>query len=140
MWNKIRSKDQRLDIMKIIGIEHIGIAVKNLDRDSKFWNEILGINLSSTEDVDDQGVKTDIYDTGSGKLLAIDKFIQNRGSGIHHICLEVENIDDAIKFMLKNDIKLIGDEPTIGAEGYRVIFIHPTSAGGVLVELPEKPA
>ena len=149
MWNKTRSKDKRSDIMKIIGIEHIGIAVKNLDRDSKFWNEILGINLSSTEDVDDQGVKTDIYDTGSGKIelllskypnSPIDKFIQKRGPGIHHICLEVENIDDAIKFMLKNDIKLIGDEPTIGAEGYRVIFIHPTSAGGVLVELAEKPA
>ena len=148
MWNKIKTKDQRFDIMKIIGIEHIGIAVNNLDRESKFWNEILGIKFSSTENVDDQGVKTDIYDTGSGKIelllskypnSPIEKFLQKRGPGIHHICLEVENIDDAIEFMLKNEIKLIGDEPIIGAEGYRVIFIHPTSAGGVLVELAEKP-
>jgi len=133
--------------MKVIGIEHIGIAVKDLDEGSKFWKEIIGLSHSSTEDIDSQGVITDIYQTGAGKIeLLLSKypgshvanFIKNRGAGIHHICLQVENIEEAIEFLLDNKIRLIGDDFTIGAEGYKVIFIHPESAGGVLVELAEK--
>ena len=133
--------------MKVIGIEHIGIAVKDLDEGSKFWKEIIGLSHSSTEDIDSQGVITDIYQTGAGKIeLLLSKypgshvanFIKNRGTGIHHICLQVENIEEAIEFLLDNKIRLIGDDFTIGAEGYKVIFIHPESAGGVLVELAEK--
>jgi len=133
--------------MKVIGIEHIGIAVKDLDEGSKFWKEIIGLSHSSTEDIDSQGVITDIYQTGAGKielLLSkypgshVENFIKNRGAGIHHICLQVENIEEAIEFLLDNKIRLIGDDFTIGAEGYKVIFIHPESAGGVLVELAEK--
>jgi len=133
--------------MKVIGIEHIGIAVKDLDEGSKFWKEVIGLSHSSTEDIDSQGVITDIYQTGAGKIeLLLSKypgshvanFIKNRGAGIHHICLQVENIEEAIEFLLDNKIRLIGDDFTIGAEGYKVIFIHPESAGGVLVELAEK--
>jgi len=133
--------------MKIIGIEHIGIAVKDLSSDSPFWSEVLGIDKSKTEDVDGQGVITDIYNTGRGKIelllskypdSPIGKFIENRGPGIHHVCLQVESIDDSIKVLKQNKIETIGDTPTIGAEGFKVIFIHPRSAGGVLVELAEK--
>ena len=133
--------------MKVIGIEHIGIAVKDLEKNASFWKNIIGLKHCGTEDVDGQGVLTDIYDTGSGKieLLAskypnspISKFIKKRGAGIHHICLNVDDIDVAIEHMNRNKIKLIGDKPTIGAENHKVIFIHPRSTGGILVELAEK--
>ena len=133
--------------MKVIGIDHIGIAVEDLDEGANFWKQIIGLAHLSTEDVDSQGVVTDIYQTGAGKIellvykhtrSPIANFIKKRGTGIHYICLQVENIDDAIGFMIDNKIKLIGDQYTIGAEGYKVIFIHPESTGGVLVELAEK--
>ena len=133
--------------MKVIGIEHIGIAVEDLEKNASFWKNIIGLKHCGIEDVDGQGVLTDIYDTGSGKIellvskypdSPISKFIKKRGTGIHHICLNVEDIDEAIKNMITNKIQLIGDKPTIGAENHKVIFIHPRSTGGVLVELAEK--
>tara|TARA_Y100001968_G_C19362989_1_gene720853 strand:- start:520 stop:927 length:408 start_codon:yes stop_codon:yes gene_type:complete len=133
--------------MKILGIEHIGIAVKNLEESSRFWNKILGIEFTATDDVDGQGVITNIYDTGAGKIelliskypdSPIAKFLNSRGSGIHHICLQVDNIERAIKYLSEQDVNLIGNSAVIGAEGYKVIFIHPNSTGGVLVELAEK--
>jgi len=135
--------------LKVIGIDHIGIAVTNLESSAKFWQEVIGLQHLSREDVDNQGVTTDIYKTDSGKIelllskypdSPIAKFINKRGPGIHHICLEVDNVDDAIRNLLENKIELIGEEPSIGAEGYKVIFVHPNSTGGVLVELAEKPA
>ena len=133
--------------MKVIGIEHIGIAVEDLEKNASFWKNIIGLKHCGIEDVDGQGVFTDIYDTGSGKIellvskypdSPISKFIKKRGTGIHHICLNVEDIDKAIEHMKMNRIKLIGDNPTIGAENHKVIFIHPRSTGGILVELAEK--
>ena len=133
--------------MKIIGIEHIGVAVKNIKEASPFWDHVLQIGHSTTEDVDDQGVITDIYDTGKGKVellqakypdSPIAKFLDRRGPGIHHICLQVEDIDEAIQELKSEGRQLIGNGASIGAEGYRVVFIHPGSAGGVLVELAEK--
>ena len=133
--------------MKIIGIEHIGIAVKNIREASSFWEHVLQIGHSTTEDVDEQGVITDIYDTGQGKVellqakypdSPVTKFIDRRGPGIHHICLQVEDIDEAIQELKSEGIQLIGNGASVGAEGYRVVFIHPGSTGGVLVELAEK--
>ena len=133
--------------MKIIGIEHVGIASSDLSKASKFWNLVLGIKKTCTEDVDNQGVITDIYDTGSGKIelllskypdSAIAKFIKKRGCGIHHICLRVESIEDAINELKENNIEIIGRNYIYGAEGYKVIFIHPRSTGGVLLELAER--
>ena len=133
--------------MKVIGIEHIGIAVKDLEKNASFWKNIIGLKHCGIEDVDGQGVLTDIYDTGSGKIellvskypdSPISKFIKKRGTGIHHICLNVEDIDKAIEHMKTNNIKLIDDKPTIGAENHKVIFVHPRSTGGILVELAEK--
>ena len=133
--------------MKVIGVEHIGIAIKDLEKDAPFWNKVLGIEQTKTEDVDDQGVITDIYDTGKGKIelllskypdSPIGKFLKKRGPGIHHICLQVEDIEESIKVLKKHGIETIGDKSSIGAEGFKVIFIHPRSTGGVLVELAEK--
>ena len=133
--------------MKIIGIEHIGIAVKNIKEASPFWDHVLQISHSTTQDVDEQGVITDIYDTGQGKLELLQakypdspvaKFLERRGPGIHHICLQVEDINEAFQDLKSKGIQLIGNGTSVGAEGYKVVFIHPRSAGGVLVELAEK--
>ena len=133
--------------MKVIGVEHIGIAIKDLEKDAPFWSKVLGIEKTKTEDVDDQGVITDIYDTGRGKIelllskypdSPIGKFLKKRGPGIHHICLQVADIEESIKVLKKHGIETIGEKSSIGAEGFKVIFIHPRSTGGVLVELAEK--
>ena len=133
--------------MKIIGIEHLGIAVEDLGKESPFWKCVLNIDHVSTEVVDDQGVTTDIYNTGKGKVELLEatnpdspitKFLKKRGPGIHHICFEVVDINEAIKELQENNIQIIGDSYTRGAEGYKVVFIHPKSTGGVLVELAQK--
>ena len=133
--------------MKILGIEHIGIAVNSIDKDAPFWKHILNLPHRGTEAVENQGVTTDIYDTGHGKVelleamdsdTPIGKFLENRGAGIHHVCFEVDNITNAIKELKELNIQVLSNEPTIGAEGYKVVFIHPKSTGGVLVELAEK--
>ncbi len=133
--------------MKILGIEHIGIAVKDLDTNAPFWRHVLKISHKGTEAVAHEGVTTDIYDTGNGKIellksmdsgSVIEKFLEKRGEGIHHVCFEVDNITIAIKELKEFNIQVLSNEPTIGAEGYKVVFIHPKSTGGVLVELAEK--
>ena len=133
--------------MKIIGIEHIGIVTNDLTKAKQFWSLVLNIKNTSTEYVEKQGVITDIYDTGNGKIelllskypkSAIANFIKKRGKGIHHICLSVENIDEAINELKEKNIETIGNNYTYGAEGYKVIFIHPRSTGGVLLELAER--
>ena len=134
--------------MKILGIEHIGIAVKDLDTNAPFWKHVLKISHKGTETVAQEGVTTDIYDTGSGKVellksmasgSVIEKFLEKRGEGIHHVCFEVKNIKAAIKELKENNIHVLTDNYSIGAEGLKVVFIHPRSTGGVLVELAEKP-
>jgi methylmalonyl-CoA epimerase len=135
--------------MNIIGIEHVGIAVDDLEETSSFWGDILRIVHTHTESVETESVNTKIYDTGKGKIELLDsldetspvqKFIQKRGPGVHHICLEVEDINIAIKELKESGIEVLSDFPRVGAEGYKIVFIHPKSTGGVLVELAEKPA
>ena len=134
--------------MKILGIEHIGIAVDDLNKTSSFWGNILNILHTHTEVVESEQVKTTIFDTKKGKIellspssssSVIKKFIKNKGPGIHHLCLEVDDINHAIIKLKENNISIINNKPKIGAEGYKIIFIHPKSTGGVLVELAEKP-
>ena len=134
--------------MKILGIEHIGIAVDDLNKTASFWGNILNILHTHTEVVESEQVKTTIFDTKKGKIellspssssSVIKRFIKNKGSGIHHVCLEVDDINHAIIKLKENNIAIINNKPKIGAEGYKIIFIHPKSTGGVLVELAEKP-
>ena len=134
--------------MKILGIEHLAIAVKNIDKSSPFWSHILKLQHRVTETVESEGVITDIYDTGQGKVelleslgkdSPINSFLENRGPGIHHVCFEVEDINVAIKELRDNNIAILSESAKVGAEGYKIVFIHPKSTGGVLVELAEKP-
>jgi len=132
---------------KILGIEHVGIAVKDLNSISEIFGELLGLDLHRREKVDNQQVITDIYHAGKDKLeflkatspdSPIAKFLGKRPEGMHHIALIVDNIQSALNYLNENDVQLIDKSSRIGAEGLQVAFIHPKSTGGVLVELCEK--
>ena len=132
---------------KILGIEHVGIAVDDLNGISDVFGDLLGLKLSSREKIDDQQVITDIYETGSGKLeflkatdenSPISKFIEKNGKGMHHIALKVDNLQAALDYLKSQGIQLIDMSPRIGAEGFKIAFLHPKSTGGVLIELCEK--
>ena len=126
--------------MKIIGIEHIGIAVKSIDKRSPFWEHVLGIKSTGREKVLDEGVETGIYDIGGGKIellesvksdSAIQKFMDKKGEGIHHVCLKVDDVYNAIAELKEKGISVIYQKPKKGAEGFLVTFIHPRDSGGV---------
>ena len=132
---------------KILGIEHVGIAVKDLNSISEIFGELLGLDLQRREKVDDQQVITDIYHAGKDKLefikatspdSPIAKFLGKRPDGMHHVALIVDNIQSVLNYLNQNDVQLIDKSPRIGAEGLQIAFIHPKSTGGVLVELCEK--
>ena len=132
---------------KILGIEHIGIAANDLNGISDIFGDLLGLKLRSREKIDDQQVITDIYKTGSGKLeflkatgpdSPIAKFIEKKGTGMHHIALKVDNLQVALDYLKEQGIQLIDTSPHIGAEGFKIAFLHPKSTGGVLIELCEK--
>ena len=132
---------------KILGIEHVGIAMDNMDGISAFFSDILGLEYSGSEKIDDQQVVTDIFNTGGGKLeflqatdpdSPISKFIEKKGVGVHHIALLVDNIQVALDYLQKEGVELIDTTPRIGAEGLQIAFLHPRSTGGILVELCQK--
>ena len=133
---------------KILGIEHVAIAVSSLQEPSKVFGDILGIDNTSTEEVIDQKVVTDIFDTGRGKVefleatsedSPISNFLEKRGNGVHHIAFLVDDLEIALKDLAESGIELIDKLPRIGAEGMLIAFLHPKSTGGVLVELCQKP-
>ncbi len=134
-------------MIKILGIEHIGIAVKNRDKTSNFFENILGIKNPILEEIIDQKVITEIFNTSNGKLELLEstslespihKFIEKRGNAIHHIALSVENIDLSLKYLKEKNVQLIDEIPRIGAEGFKIAFIHPKATGGILIELCQK--
>ena len=133
---------------KILGIEHVGIAVKSLDGLSDIFSDILSLEFTGSEEVKDQQVITDIYKTqGGGKLeflkatdnySPIAQFIDKKGEGLHHIALQIDSLQAAIDYLQDLGIGLIDEKPRIGAEGLSIAFIHPRSTGGILIELCEK--
>ena len=132
---------------QILGIEHIAVAVDNSDKSADFFGSILNLNHIGNEEVVSQKVMTNIFDTGAGKveLLSatdpvspVSKFIEKRGTGLHHIAFLVNDIHAAIQYLKLKDIQLIDKEPRKGAEGNLVVFIHPHSCNGLLIELCQK--
>lgn len=136
-----------------IRLDHIGIAVNDLDQAEKFWN-LLGISASQPdEEVADQGVITRFMPISqqisapasiellkpTGEDTPIGKFIAKRGVGIQQICFEVSNLNDMIKKLVMNGINMIDETPRNGAHGKMIAFVHPKSTGGVLVELSQSP-
>lgn len=127
-------------------IEHIGIAVKNIENARKFYEEILGMECYLIEEVKDQKVKTAFFKIGESKIELMEptsdnspiaKFITKRGEGLHHIAYKVENLKDKIFSMQDSGIHLIDKTSRTGAENLKIAFIHPKSTYGVLTELCE---
>ncbi|UCH10789.1 MAG: methylmalonyl-CoA epimerase [Fidelibacterota bacterium] len=134
--------------MKILGIEHIAVAVENLEEPARVFHKLLNIKDRTTEEVPDQQVITDIFDTGGGKVellqatsedSPITKFLRERGPGLHHIAFAVDDLAAWLAYLKEHGVELIDEEPRTGAEGFRIAFIHPRSTAGILVELCQKP-
>lgn len=132
--------------MKPSHIEHIGIAVKNLDESIKFYEEILGLKCYNIEEVKDQKVKTAFLKIGDTKIELLEstdpegpigKFIEKKGEGIHHMAFAVDNIEESLKFAEEKGVRLIDKTSRKGAEGLSIGFLHPKSTNGVLTELCE---
>ncbi len=132
--------------MKIIRVDHIGIAVNNSESGLKFFSQLLGLKLEGEETVAEQKVKTFFLPVGDTEVELLEatapdspvaKFLEKRGEGVHHIAFSVEDIDSALKELQDNGIGLIDAKPRIGAGNKRIAFIHPKFTSGVLVELSE---
>jgi len=133
--------------MKILHIDHIGVAV-NSNADGKgFWSEILGLPFAGEEVVSEQKVKTAFLPVGESEVELLEstepdgpigKFIEKKGQGIHHIAFRVENIEQALAELKEKGVQLIDQVPRKGAGGARIAFLHPKATGGILVELCER--
>ena len=129
-----------------IELDHIGIATSSI-AESPFF-KTLGLEVGGTEEVPTEKVKVGFFNTGNNAAIEllepmdgespIAKFLDKRGPGIHHICFRVQGIDEMVKKLKDSGVRLINEEPRPGAHNCRVVFIHPKSTGGVLVELSEK--
>lgn len=133
--------------MKPIVIDHIGIAVNSIEESLKFWQEGLGIECHGVEEVADQKVKTAFLPIKESEIELLEgtspespvaKFIEKKGEGIHHIAIRVENLEAAIEEMKAKGFKMIDETPRKGAGGALIAFVHPKSAGGVLLELSQR--
>lgn len=127
-------------------IEHIGIAVKDLASAMDFYKNVLGLECYNIEEVTDQKVRTAFFRIGSTKIELLEstepdgpiaRFIENRGEGIHHIALSVDDITEHLRKAKEKGIRLIDEVPRKGAEGLDIAFFHPKSTGGVLIEICE---
>ena len=132
--------------MSISHIEHIGIAVKNLQDAIPFYENILGLKCYNIEEVKDQKVKTAFFMVGQTKIELLEstdpegpigKFIAKKGEGIHHIAFAVKGIEEQLKSIEEKGVTLIDKTPRKGAEGLDIAFLHPKSTIGVLTELCE---
>ncbi|MBK7706735.1 MAG: methylmalonyl-CoA epimerase [Acidobacteria bacterium] len=128
-------------------ISHLGIATKEIAEALKFWEGALGLENVHTETVEDQKVRVAMLPLGESRVELLEptsddspiaKFIEKRGAGIHHIAVEVDDIEAALAKLKSEGARLIDETPRIGAEGCLVAFVHPAASGGVLLELVQE--
>ncbi len=133
--------------MKVLKVDHIGVAVKSLDETLKFYQDILGLELQGTEEVQEQKVKVAFLPVGDTEVELLEstdaegpiaKFIEKKGEGIQHIAFRVPDIEEAIAELMAKGVKMIDETPRYGAGGAKIAFCHPKSTNGVLVELSER--
>ncbi len=132
--------------MHISHIEHIGIAVKNLEESIRFYEDVLGMECYAIEEVTDQKVKTAFFQVGQTKIELLEstdpegpigKYVEKKGEGVHHMAFAVKGIEGALAQMDEKGVRLIDKQPRKGAEGLDIAFLHPKSTHGVLMELCE---
>jgi methylmalonyl-CoA epimerase len=136
--------------MKIKRIDHIGIVVNDLEEVTALYRDALGLPLTRVEENQEQGVRIAFLPVGDSEveiLEPIDKTcggvaacLEKRGECMHHLCFEVEDIESALQELAARGIRLIDQEPKVGAHGQKMAFLHPKSTHGVLIELYERPA
>jgi methylmalonyl-CoA epimerase len=133
--------------MNLKNIDHIGIAVSNLQESLSFWETSLGIELHGIEEVAEQNVRTAFLPVGGTEIELLEptsadssvaRFIEKRGEGLHHIAIRVDDIEAALAELKAKDIQLIDETPRNGAGGARIAFVHPKATHGVLLELCER--
>lgn len=127
-------------------VDHIAIVVRSIEEALQFYEEALGLELAEVEEVAEQAVKVAFLPVGESEIELVEpttsesgtaRFLEKRGEGMHHICLEVDDIEAALQDLAAQGVRLIDEQPRQGAHG-RVAFLHPKSAHGVLIELIEK--
>jgi methylmalonyl-CoA/ethylmalonyl-CoA epimerase len=133
--------------MNISHIEHIGIAVKDLQESIKYYENVLGFKCYSIEEVPEQKVKTAFFMVGQTKIELLEstdpegpigKFIEKKGEGIHHLAFATKDLEGALQEVETKGVQLIDKTPRKGAEGLSIAFLHPKSTSGVLTELCEE--
>ena len=133
--------------MKVLQVDHIGVAVSGIETSRVFWQETLGLSFEGTETVSEQKVTTAFFPVGESEVELLEatetaspvgKYLEKRGEGIHHIAFRVENIQEALEELKAKGVRLIDEIPRKGAGGALIAFIHPKETNGVLVELCER--
>jgi methylmalonyl-CoA epimerase len=131
-------------VLKTMKIDHLGIATNGIDEALGFWADALGLEHVHTERVEDQKVRIAMLPIGESRIellepmaddSPISKFLEKRGGGIHHIAVNVDDIEKTLEQLKAKGMRLIDETPRVGAEGCLVAFVHPSSANGVLLEL-----
>jgi methylmalonyl-CoA epimerase len=131
--------------MKVKKIQHIGIAVNNIDEALKLYTDVLGLKVEATEDVVEQKVKTAIINIGESKIelleatspdSAVAKFIEKKGEGIHHLAVEVDNVEAAIQEIKAKGVPMIDEKPRGGVQKTKIAFVHPRGSK-ILLEIVE---
>ncbi len=133
--------------MAVVKVDHIGIAVKDIDEAAKFWEGVLGLKIVAREEVASQKVITAFIPCGDSEVellqataedSPIAKFIENKGEGIQHIALKVDDVAAALSALKEQGCRLIDETPRPGAGGAQIAFLHPKATGGVLLELCQR--
>ncbi|MPL63415.1 hypothetical protein SDC9_09042 [bioreactor metagenome] len=134
-------------MFKTLRVDHIGVAVKDLEQAKKFYTEVLGMTPMGEEVVEQQKVKVCFIPCGDSEIELLEstspdgpvaKFIEKNGEGVQHIALRVDNIQAALEDLKAKGVRLIDQEPRYGAGGASIAFVHPKATGGILLELSER--
>ena len=133
--------------MKVLKIDHLGIAVNSIDEGKNFWSHVLGLEFAGKETVETQKVTTAFFPVGESEVELLEsttddgpvaKYIEKKGQGIQHVAFRVEDIEAALQELKDKGIRLIDETPRIGAGGAKIAFLHPKATAGVLVELCQR--
>lgn len=133
--------------MKVLKIDHLGIAVHSIEEAKKLFQDTLGLKFAGSETVAEQKVTTAFFPVGDSEVELLEstapdgpiaKYLEKRGEGIQHIAFRVENIEEALAELKEKGIRLIDEKPRLGAGGAKIAFLHPKSTHGVLIEISER--
>jgi len=133
--------------MKILCVDHIGIAADSIDGSANFYTQVLGLEVAGTEEIVEQKVRTAFLPVGESELEILEstapdgpiaRYIAKNGEGIQHIALRVDDIESALAELKDRGVRLIDETPRRGAGGTKIAFIHPKATGGVLLELCQR--